>query len=126
LARLYRRARVGIVTPFADGMNLVAKEYVAAQDPEDPGVLILSHMAGAAEDLTDAIQVNPYDIEDMSEALKTALALPLEERKRRHASCMAQVRATDVNRWSQNFVEALQACLPTLVTKPAAREWTDA
>ena len=126
LARLYRRARVGIVTPFADGMNLVAKEYVAAQDPEDPGVLILSHMAGAAEDLTDAIQVNPYDIEDMSEALKTALALPLEERKRHHASCMAQVRATDVNRWSQNFVEALQACLPTLVTKPAAREWTDA
>ncbi|MFG6528259.1 trehalose-6-phosphate synthase, partial [Sulfitobacter sp. M23508] len=126
LARLYRRARVGIVTPFADGMNLVAKEYVAAQDPEDPGVLILSHMAGAAEDLADAIQVNPYDIEDMSEALKTALALPLEERKRRHASCMAQVRATDVNLWSQHFVDALKACKPTLVVKPRAREWTDA
>ncbi|HBB82901.1 MAG TPA: trehalose-6-phosphate synthase, partial [Sulfitobacter sp.] len=126
LARLYRRARVGIVTPFADGMNLVAKEYIAAQDPEDPGVLILSHMAGAAEDLTDAILVNPYDIEDMSEALKTALALPLEERKRRHASCMAQVRATDVNRWSQTYVQALKNCAPMLVVKSPVREWSEA
>jgi len=70
--------------------------------------------------------VNPYDIEDMSEALKTALALPLEERKRRHANLMAQVRATDVNRWSQTYVQALKNCAPTLVLNPPAREWSEA
>ncbi len=126
LARLYRRARVGVVTPFADGMNLVAKEYIAAQDPEDPGVLVLSHMAGAAEDLTDALLVNPYDIEEMSEALKTALAMPLDERKRRYESCMKQVRATDVNKWSQSYVRTLQKCAATLVVKPTPRVKSEA
>jgi len=121
LARLYRRARVGMVTPFADGMNLVAKEYIAAQDPEDPGVLVLSHMAGAAEDLTDALLVNPYDIEDMSEALKTALAMPLDERKQRYASCMKQVRATDVSNWSRKYVRALKNCPATLTVKASPR-----
>lgn len=126
LARLYRRARVGIVTPFADGMNLVAKEYIAAQDPEDPGVLILSHMAGAAEDMTAALLVNPYDIEDISEALKTALAMPLEERRMRHAECMEAVRATDVNQWSRNYMRALKRCAATLVPGEAPRTRSDA
>lgn len=126
LARLYRRARVGIVTPFADGMNLVAKEYIAAQDPENPGVLVLSHMAGAAEDLTDALLVNPYDIEDMSEALKTALAMPLDERKRRYASCMKKVRETDVSNWSRKYVQALRSCPATLPVRSAPRVKSEA
>ncbi len=108
LAKLYRQARVGLVTPFADGMNLVAKEYVAAQDPEDPGVLILSRMAGAAEDMTQALLVNPYDIEEMSEALAQALDMPLAERKRRHAHCMEQVKNTDVLRWNESYLAALK------------------
>ena len=61
IAGLYRRAAVALVTPLADGMNLVAKEFVAAQDPADPGVLILSHFAGAAEQMQDALMVNPFD-----------------------------------------------------------------
>ncbi|MGR3762342.1 alpha,alpha-trehalose-phosphate synthase (UDP-forming) (plasmid) [Roseobacteraceae bacterium NS-SX3] len=107
LAKLYRRARAGLVTPFADGMNLVAKEYVAAQNPDDPGVLILSRMAGAAEDLQEALLVNPYDIEDMTVAIERALSMPLEERQARYASCMQAVRRTDVSYWSKSFLEAL-------------------
>lgn len=126
LARLYRRARVGMVTPFADGMNLVAKEYIAAQDPEDPGVLVLSHMAGAAEDLTDALLVNPYDIEDMCEALKQALAMPLEERKRRYEGCMKQVRATCLSHWSRNYVRALKNCPATLSVSSKSRVKSEA
>jgi len=110
LAKLYRGARVGMVTPLADGMNLVAKEYVAAQDPDDPGVLVLSHLAGAAEDLTEALLVNPYDIEGMSDALSQALDMPLEERKRRYTACMDQVEKTDVNVWCNSFISALEAC----------------
>ncbi|MCR8826697.1 alpha,alpha-trehalose-phosphate synthase (UDP-forming) [Pseudosulfitobacter koreensis] len=108
LAKLFRTARVGFVTPFADGMNLVAKEYIAAQDPEDPGVLVLSRMAGAAEDMTEALLVNPYDIEEMSEALAQALDMPLEERQARYTACMKRVRATDVGRWSENYLNALK------------------
>ncbi|UOA29352.1 trehalose-6-phosphate synthase [Pseudosulfitobacter sp. DSM 107133] len=109
LAKLFRKARVGLVTPFADGMNLVAKEYIAAQDPDDPGVLVLSRMAGAAEEMTQALQVNPYDIEEMSEALARALDMPLDERKRRYASCMERVKATDVAHWSETYLKALSA-----------------
>ncbi|MFD2739493.1 trehalose-6-phosphate synthase [Sulfitobacter aestuarii] len=108
LAQLYRRARAGLVTPFADGMNLVAKEYIAAQDPEDPGVLILSRMAGAAEDMEEALLVNPYDIEEISEAIRTALNMPLPERQRRYEACMHTVRETDVTRWSADFLATLQ------------------
>ena len=107
-------------------MNLVAKEYVAAQDPDDPGVLILSHMAGAAEDMTAALLVNPYDIEDMNEALKTALEMPLEERRLRHAQCMEAVRATDVNQWSRNYMRALTRCKGTLMTKSNQRARSEA
>jgi trehalose 6-phosphate synthase len=81
LAGFFRLARVGLVTPLRDGMNLVAKEYVAAQDPEDPGVLVLSPFAGAAEAMTGAILVNPLDAEAMAEALRDALAMPLDERR---------------------------------------------
>ncbi len=80
LAGVYRAARIGLVTPLRDGHNLVAKEYVAAQDPKDPGVLILSRFAGAAAQLKEALLVNPYSAEEMADSIKTALAMGREER----------------------------------------------
>src|ERR1700682_4722177 len=81
LAGLYRSARAGLVTPVRDGMNLVAKEYVAAQDPDDPGVLILSRFAGAAAECTAALLVNPYDPEAVATSIEHALSMPLDERR---------------------------------------------
>ena len=107
LAGLYRAARVALVTPLRDGMNLVAKEYVAAQDPEDPGVLILSRFAGAAEQMGEALLVNPFSREELSEAIQKALTMPLPERIRRWRSLMQVVRETDVARWRDDFVRAL-------------------
>ena len=83
MAGYMREARVGLVTPLRDGMNLVAKEYVAAQDPADPGVLILSQFAGAARQLETALLINPHDPDDMAEALDAALRMPLAERQER-------------------------------------------
>ena len=114
LATLYRRASAALVTSLADGMNLVAKEFVAAQDPEDPGVLILSKLAGAAEQLTEALLVNPYDTDDIASAIDRALEMPLDERRRRHAFCMQAVRRTDVSLWSTQFLRVLERCMPTL------------
>lgn len=108
LAGFYRAADIGLVTPLRDGMNLVAKEYVAAQDEEDPGVLILSRFAGAAPQMQDAMLVNPHSPEEVSDAIKQALAMPLEERRRRHQALLASVRDEDVVRWREHFVEALQ------------------
>ena len=84
LAALFRGSKAGLVTPLRDGMNLVAKEYIAAQDDDDPGVLILSRFAGAAEDLEEALIVNPYDIDDVATAMQRALKMPLAERVERH------------------------------------------
>jgi trehalose 6-phosphate synthase len=97
LAGLYQTARVGLVTPLRDGMNLVAKEYVAAQDPDDPGVLILSRFAGAAIDFRRALLVNPYDAESVASALAQALVMPLEERHARHEALYAKVCEYNVN-----------------------------
>ena len=108
LAGLYRTARVGLVTPLRDGMNLVAKEYVAAQNPDDPGVLILSRFAGAAIDFRRALLVNPYDAESVASALAQALAMPLEERRARHEVLYAKVCEYDVNRWQREFLTALR------------------
>ena len=102
-----RAAKVGLVTPVRDGMNLVAKEFVAAQDPEDPGVLILSPMAGAAEELHSALLVNPYDKCGMAQALQTALNMPLQERKQRHEQMMSAVRKHDIHNWCGSFVHDL-------------------
>ncbi|MDE8650281.1 alpha,alpha-trehalose-phosphate synthase (UDP-forming) [Novosphingobium album (ex Liu et al. 2023)] len=107
LAGFYRAADIGIVTPLRDGMNLVAKEYVAAQDPDNPGVLILSQFAGAALQMADALLVNPHSAEDVSEAIKRALAMPLAERKRRHKALLKSVREENVARWREDFVNAL-------------------
>ncbi len=108
LAGLYRTARVGLVTPLRDGMNLVAKEYVAAQDPDDPGVLILSRFAGAAIDFRRALLVNPYDAESVASALVQALAMPLEERRARTRRCTPTVCEYDVDRWQREFLTALR------------------
>ena len=107
LAGMYRAADVGLVTPLRDGMNLVAKEYVAAQDPADPGVLILSQFAGAAEQMPEALIVNPFSREDMSDAIHRALAMPLAERTRRWERLIEGVRANDVTAWRDRFVQAL-------------------
>ena len=105
----YRAAKIGLVTPLRDGMNLVAKEYVAAQDPRDPGVLILSRFAGAAQQLQDALLVNPHSPDDVSYNIRLALDMPLEERKARWEKLIVTVREDNVHRWADNFVDCLQA-----------------
>lgn len=107
LAGLYRLARVGLVTPLRDGMNLVAHEYVGAQDPEDPGVLVLSRFAGAAEIFHDALLINPFDTDETSEAIRVALAMPLDERKARWESLMSAARRHNVGQWAESYLDAL-------------------
>ncbi len=108
LAGYYRMAQVGLVTPLRDGMNLVAKEYVAAQDPANPGVLVLSRFAGAAESMPEALQVNPLDAVGMAEALNTALTMPLDERRERHASIFRRLRENSVESWAKSFLAVLE------------------
>ena len=115
LAGFFRAARVGLVTPLRDGMNLVAKEFVAAQDPENPGVLILSRFAGASEQLSDALLVNPFSIDDLADALHRALSMPLDERKRRNAAMREVIERETVSWWRDRFVADLASC-----TRPAA------
>ncbi|MFN3943841.1 MAG: alpha,alpha-trehalose-phosphate synthase (UDP-forming) [Allosphingosinicella sp.] len=110
LAGFYRAAKIALVTPLRDGMNLVAKEYVAAQDPEDPGVLILSRFAGAALQLKDALLVNPYSKDEISDAIAKAMAMPREERIRRWKAMVESVRNEDVVWWRHAYVEALRGC----------------
>jgi trehalose 6-phosphate synthase len=98
---------VGLVTPLRDGMNLVAKEYVAAQSEEDPGVLVLSRFAGAADELDGAIIVNPYDLEAVAEAMHLGLTMPLDERQDRWRRLLAQVKQQDVVKWRHRYVQAL-------------------
>ena len=107
LAGIYGAARVGLVTPLRDGMNLVAKEYVAAQNPDDPGVLILSRFAGAAKQLTEALLVNPNSPEEIADALKRALAMDKAERIRRWSALFDNVQREDVTAWRDSFVSAL-------------------
>lgn len=106
---LYNMSHIGFVTPLRDGMNLVAKEYVAAQNPEDPGVLVLSKMAGAAEELDGALIVNPYDIESVSEALAKAIQMPLEERIDRWKRMMEVLHRNDIDTWQRRFRQDLKA-----------------
>lgn len=103
-----RASQVGIVTPVRDGMNLVAKEYLAAQDEQDPGVLILSSLAGAARELSAALQVNPYDSRAVAMAIQNALAMPLGERRERYATMMEVLRRNDIHAWAGRFTQALQ------------------
>jgi trehalose 6-phosphate synthase len=107
LAGFYRAARVGLVTPLRDGMNLVAKEFVAAQDPLNPGVLVLSRFAGAAQELHDALLINPIDTAEMAAALHRALDMPLAERQERWRAMMAVLRRNTLERWCDCFLAAL-------------------
>ena len=116
LAALFRGSEVGLVTPLRDGMNLVAKEYIAAQSVEDPGVLILSKFAGAAEELEEALIVNPYNIDDMASAMQTALRMPLEERKERHAALLRRIKTHDVSAWRRSFLDVLNSRVPEAVS----------
>jgi trehalose 6-phosphate synthase len=115
LAGLYRGARVGLVTPLRDGMNLVAKEFVAAQDPEDPGVLILSRFAGAAREMTAALLVNPYDHEGVAIAINRALSMPQNERAQRHAVNYAALSRNDLGQWAERFLRTLEHPQPGAV-----------
>ena len=108
LAGFYRKARVGLVTPLRDGMNLVAKEYVAAQDPEDPGVLILSRFAGAAEELTEALIVNPFDPDEIADALHQALTMSKSERRARHDKLFEKICQTTAHTYCRDFLKALK------------------
>jgi trehalose 6-phosphate synthase len=107
LMGMFRIAAVGLVTPVRDGMNLVAKEYVAAQDPDDPGMLVLSSLAGAAAELKEAVIVNPHDRDDVADGIATALNMPLAERKARNAAMVDTLRKNDINVWRTRFVDAL-------------------
>jgi trehalose 6-phosphate synthase len=107
LPGLYRASRVALVTPLRDGMNLVAKEFIAAQDPADPGMLVLSRFAGAAEQLKEALLVNPYDTQGSADAIQRALTMPLAERVNRHEALLERVRKHDVHWWAATFLEAL-------------------
>jgi trehalose 6-phosphate synthase len=109
LPGLFRAARVGLVTPLRDGMNLVAKEFVVAQDPSDPGVLVLSRFAGAAEQLSEALLVNPYDIPATAQTIQRALHMPMAERQERHQQLLARITQHDVHWWSKSFLAALEA-----------------
>ena len=109
LTGFYRLARVGLVTPLRDGMNLVAKEFVAAQDPSDPGVLVLSSFAGAARELDGALLVNPYDLDGVADAIAAAVEMPMEERRERWSSMMARLRTHDITAWRRGYIEALKA-----------------
>ena len=106
-AGLYRIGRIGVVTPLRDGMTLVAKEFVAAQTEDDPGVLILSQFAGAAQELTEALVVNPFDPDGIADAMHLALTMPIEERKERHTELRAKVFRTTAQLFARRFVEAL-------------------
>lgn len=110
--KVFRHADVGLVTPLRDGMNLVAKEYVAAQDPANPGVLVLSKFAGAANELSSALIVNPYDRDDVAAALDRALTMPLAERISRHSEMMAVIEKNDIHHWQQRFIEDLKQASP--------------
>ncbi|TMV94225.1 trehalose-6-phosphate synthase [Thioclava sp. BHET1] len=107
LAGLYRASQVALVTPLMDGMNLVAKEYIAAQNPDDPGVLILSQFAGAAEQMAQALIVNPHDTEQMATTMLTALLMSRQERRERYHALMDGLTTQDVHWWSKSFLAML-------------------
>jgi trehalose 6-phosphate synthase len=108
LSGLYRAAQVGLVTPLRDGMNLVAKEYVASQNPDDPGVLILSRFAGAAHECKAALLVNPYDPDSVAVAIGQALSMPLAERRERHGSLLRVLSQNNIQDWADRFLSALK------------------
>ena len=119
LAGFYRTAQIGVVTPFHDGMNLVAKEYVAAQNPLDPGVLVLSERAGAARQLDSALLVNPHDIETMASTIIRGLSMSAPERRERWNAMRATLEASALDGWFSDFTSALTVRPRRSVARPA-------
>ncbi len=109
LSGFFRIAHIGLVTPLRDGMNLVAKEFVASQNPDDPGVLVLSRFAGAAEELTAALIVNPYDTDEMAAAMQRGLDMALDERVNRWQEMFAILQENDIEAWREHYITALDA-----------------
>ncbi|RZA35701.1 MAG: alpha,alpha-trehalose-phosphate synthase (UDP-forming) [Lysobacteraceae bacterium] len=109
LTGFYRMARIGLVTPLRDGMNLVAKEFVAAQDGADPGVLVLSILAGAASEMKEALIVNPHDLDGVADAIATASTMPLTERIERWRALMDQLQENDIGTWRRRYLDTLEA-----------------
>ena len=107
LTGFYRSARIGLVTPLRDGMNLVAKEYVAAQNPDDPGVLVLSLLAGAAQELDGALAVNPHDLDGVADAIARAATMPLAQRRERWRPMLDHLLEHDIHAWRKNYLHAL-------------------
>jgi len=120
LAGLYRIGRIGVVTPLRDGMNLVAKEFIAAQPEDDPGVLILSKFAGAAHELTEALIVNPFDPDAIADAMHLALSMPAPERKERHTALVEKVFRTNAHAYCQRFMKALAEIEAQVAPRAAA------
>jgi trehalose 6-phosphate synthase len=114
----YRVSRVGLVTPLRDGMNLVAKEYVASQNAEDPGVLVLSRFAGAAQELDGALIVNPFDVVGVGDTLQTALRMRREERRERWSAMFKRLTRHNLQTWHEGFLNSLET--PSAATQPAA------
>jgi trehalose 6-phosphate synthase len=123
---VYRASRVAMVTPLRDGMNLVAKEFVASQAADDPGVLVLSRFAGAAQEMDAALLVNPFDIDQVADALDRALTMPREERRERHVAMMMRLKPKDVHAWSTAFLDAMRQSQPLKADAPANRGETRA
>jgi trehalose 6-phosphate synthase len=122
LARFYREADVGLITPLRDGMNLVAKEFVAAQDPVNPGVLVLSRGAGAADELPEALIVNPHIPADVAEGIEQALIMPLQERRERYRTLMSRIDRHTVVDWGKSFLVDLQGA-PVSAGEAEERTW---
>jgi trehalose 6-phosphate synthase len=118
LAGYMREARVGLVTPLRDGMNLVAKEYIAAQDPRDPGVLVLSKFAGAARQLSSALLVNPHDPDELAETIGRALVMTLSERQERWSASWESIKSATPASWGRNFLAALTRASSTVPMVP--------
>ncbi len=115
---LYRLCDVALVTPLRDGMNLVAKEFIASR-PDQTGVLILSEMAGASKEMGEALIINPFHLDDFARALDQALTMPVEEQVRRNQILQDRLRRYDVNRWADEFLQALQATQKTEAARSA-------
>ena len=115
LAGFYRSSAVALITPLLDGMNLVAKEYVAAQNPEDPGVLVLSRSAGAANELDAALLVDPQDIDGIARQIRTALAMPRSERRARWHEMNDRLVRHSIHRWFADFLQDLKLPRPNVL-----------
>ena len=118
IVALYRLCDVALITPLRDGMNLVAKEFVASR-PDQTGVLILSEMAGAAKEMGEALVINPFHRDDFARALEQALTMPVEEQIRRNQLLQERLRRYDVNRWADDFVQAMLSTQKTEAARPA-------